>query len=80
MMDIKIFTNGGEQAEGREHEGTGGGGGSGVGIYIFFDILLYYFINVMLKTLYISSFIVVYLIYFTHIVYIVVFLCVFPFS
>ena len=37
------------------------------GIY-FFDIFLYYFINVIIKTLYISSFcrFVVYVLYFTH--------------
>ena len=54
MMDIKIFTNGSVQ-----------GGGPSVGL-IFFDMLLYYFIYVIIKTLYISSFIVVYIIYFTH--------------
>ena len=39
-----------------------GQGGRAWSELIFFDILLYYFINVMLKTLYISSFIVVYFI------------------
>ena len=34
-------------------------------VEFFFDILLYYFVNVIIKTLYISSFIV-YVIYFTH--------------
>ena len=48
MMDIKIFRNGGA---------AGGRPGAG-GIY-FFDIILYYFINVIIKTVYISSFIVV---------------------
>ena len=41
-------------------QGTGWGQ-----VEFFVDILLYYFINVMIKT-YISSFIVVYFIYFTH--------------
>ena len=45
MIDIKYFTNEG---------GQGGRPGEG-GIY-FFDIFLYYFINVIIKTLYISSF------------------------
>ena len=44
---------------------------------IFFYILLYYFINVMIKA-YISSFIFVYIIYLTYIVHIDVFWCVFP--
>ena len=34
-------------------------------VELFFYILLYYFINVMIKTLCISSFIVVYITYFT---------------
>ena len=52
--DSKFYKLGG--LEGRPGEG---------GIY-FFDIFLYYLINVIIKTLYISSFIVVYVIYFTH--------------
>ena len=52
----------------------GGGGRGGV----FFTC--YYVINVMIKTLMIISFIVVYIIYFTHIVHIDVLWCVFPFS
>ena len=51
MMDIKIFTY--------------GGGGAGDGLDFFYT-LLYYFVNVIIKTLYISSCIVVYVIYFTH--------------
>ena len=39
-------------------------------LHIFFGILLYYFINVMIKTLYISNFIVVYA-YILYIVYII---------
>ena len=41
-------------------------GGPGAGGFFFF-ILLHYFINVMIKTLYISSVIVVFIRYFTHI-------------
>ena len=41
----------------------------------FFYRLLYYFINVMMKTLYISNFIVVYVIYFTHSLYCYVLMC-----
>ena len=48
MIDIKIFTNWRGQGKGQEWVD-------------FFDILLYY-INVMIKTLYISCFIVVYII------------------
>ena len=44
-MDIKNFTN-----------WAGQGGRPGAGEIYFFDIFLYYFINVMIKTLYISSF------------------------
>ena len=40
-----------------------------------FYILLYYFINVMIQTLYISNFIVVYVIYFTHSLYCHVLMC-----
>ena len=52
-MDIKKFLKG--EAQG--------------GLNFFFYILLYYFINVMIKTLYISNFIVVYIKYFTHSLY-----------
>ena len=45
----------------------------------FFYILLYYLINVMIKTLYISNFIVDYVIYFKHSLYCYVLMC-FPFS
>ena len=46
----------------------------GILLYILYIyILLYYFINLMIKTLYISSFIVVYFIYFTHKVHVDVF-------
>ena len=47
---------------------NGGGKGAGrvKGGFILGGILLYYFINVMIKTLYISGFIVVYVIYFTQ--------------
>ena len=64
-MDIKNFLKGGRGA------GEGGPGAS----LIFFYILLYYFINVIIKTLYTSSFIVVYIIYFTHSLYSCVFMC-----
>ena len=33
---------------------------------IFFDMLLYYSINIMIKTLYMSSFIIIYVMNFTH--------------
>ena len=56
MTDIKIFTNG----RGRQ------GGWPGAGGILFFDILLYYFFNVIIIKTYISSFNVVYVIYFTH--------------
>ena len=59
MMDIKILMK---------------GGGEGVCV-CFFCILLYYFINVIIKTLYISNFIVIYVIYFTHSLYCYVLLC-----
>ena len=49
------FLNGGGKEAGRVKGG-----------FILGGILLYYFINVMLKTLYISGFIVVYVIYFTQ--------------
>ena len=53
MMNIKIFTN---------------GGGAGVGgIFSLLITILFYQCND--KTLYISSFIVVYVIYFTHSLY-----------
>ena len=52
-MDIKIFLK----------------GRAGGGVIFFFYILLYNFINVMIETLYISNFIVVYVIYFTHSLY-----------
>ena len=55
MMAIKIFTNGG-----------GAGGLARGGWIFFFFILQYYFSNVITKTLYISTFIVVYVVYFTH--------------
>ena len=41
---------------------------------IFFYILLYYFINIVIKT-YISDFIVVYAMYFTHSLYCFVLIC-----
>ena len=44
-------------------------------VEFFFYILLYYFINVMMKTLYISNFIVVYVIYLTHSLYYYVLMC-----
>ena len=56
-MDIKFFL------KGHSEKCTVGGGVD------FFHILLNYFINVMIKTLYISSFIVVYVIHFTHRLY-----------
>ena len=56
-MDIKNIQKG-------EVRGVGQGR-----VEFFFDILLYYFINVMLKTLYIINFIFVYVIYFTHSLY-----------
>ena len=63
-MDIKKFL-----------KGRGGSGGWARGrVEFFFYILLYYFINVMLKT-YISSFLVVYAIYFTHSLYSCVLMC-----
>ena len=48
---------------------NGAGGLVGGGLIAFFYILLYYFINVMIKTLYFSNFIVVYIIYFPHSLY-----------
>ena len=63
MMVIKKFLKG------------GAGGWAGDGLIFFLDILLYYFINVMIKTLYISNFIVVYVIYFTHSLYCYVLMC-----
>ena len=51
-MDLKKILNGGGSGRGR--------------VDFFFDKLLYYFNNVMLKTLYINSFIAVYILYFTH--------------
>ena len=61
-MDIKIFLKGGGQGDGLE------------GGLIFFTYLLYYFINVMIKT-YISNFIVVYIMYFTHSLFYYVLMC-----
>ena len=46
----------------------------GVG-WFFFYIILCYFINVMIKTWYISSFVVVYVVFFTHNLYSCVFMC-----
>ena len=64
MMDIKIFLK--------------GWGQGGRPVDFFYDVLLYYFINVnyvMIKPLYISNFIVVHCIYifYTYIIYIVMF-------
>ena len=53
----------------------GGGRGAERGSKFYFDILLYYFINELIKTLYISNFIVVYVIYFTHSSYCYVLMC-----
>ena len=54
MIDIKKLPNGG-----RAKRVPGDGD-------FFFDTLLYHFIYIIIKTLYISSFIVVFVIYFTH--------------
>ena len=63
-MDIKNFLKGEARGAGQEWVE-----------YFFFDILLYYFFNVMIKTLYISNFIVVCIIYFTHSLYYYVLMC-----
>ena len=54
MLDIKFLHVGERGGEARGREGAG---------LIFF---IYYFIYVIIKTLYVSSFIVVYVIYFTY--------------
>ena len=59
-LDIKYFLKCGGKEEGRAGQGW---------VEFFFYILLYNFINVMIKTLYIGSFIVVNVIYFTHSLY-----------
>ena len=58
-MDIKKILN-----------GVGQGG-----VEFFFYILLCSFINVMIKTLHIINFIVVYVMYFTHSLYCYVLMC-----
>ena len=65
MMYINFFTNGGWA-----------GGRPGAGGFSFLDILIYYFIYVIIKTLYISSFIVFYVIYFTHSLYCYLMMCI----
>ena len=44
----------------------GGGGNKTAGGFSFFYILQYYFMYVIIKTLWISNFFVMYVIYFTH--------------
>ena len=71
MMEFKIYTNGGGGWGGE----AGGLVGAGRWRVDFFDILIYYFINIIIKTLFISSFIVVYVIHFTHSQYCCVLIC-----